>query len=84
MGQATATSWQVWKKVLKPIFSAGDYIGVSDDSMAEVVRYLGDFVNEKINPKSPEQRVFRDLWEVATPEEKKMMASLMIRGVRNM
>ena len=42
---------------------------------------LGDFLAENINPDIPENRFLRDLWEVASKEEKEASAGAMIKMV---
>jgi len=78
----TATSWQRWKRILSPLLKAGDFVGISDESMTAFVNHLGDFLHDHVDPRSPEQQLMKELWDIASPEEQRTLASLLIRAMK--
>ena len=42
---------------------------------------MGDFLASKIDPRSPEQKVLKELWESADENEQRTIASVLIKLV---
>ncbi|MBF7081831.1 DUF3243 domain-containing protein [Desulfallas sp. Bu1-1] len=73
--------WHQWKKLLSRAVNAAQFIGVSDDRINDLAYRLGDFLAKKVDPGNREQRLLVELWNEATEDEKKILASLIIRMV---
>jgi len=57
-------------------------IGLSEEVLAAFADRVGDFLASHIDPKSPEQSMLKDLWEVASLEEQRVLAKLIIRAIK--
>ena len=44
---------------------------------------IGNLLGRFVKPDSPEEAIMKEMWEVATDEEKNMMASLVLRIGKN-
>jgi hypothetical protein len=70
-----------WKSFLSDRVAAAKAVGMSDETLTKLAFQVGEFLEEKIDPKTGEDRLLKELWSVGTVEERKMLASLMIKFV---
>jgi len=42
---------------------------------------IGDFLATKVCPQTKEEELLKQMWDVATPEERKVIATLMFKMV---
>ncbi|MCW2277181.1 DUF3243 family protein [Heliophilum fasciatum] len=70
---------QGFKERLASRISEGKQHGVTDDLMAEGIVNLTDIAVSFFSADKPEERLMKDLWEISTEEEKKMMSGLLLR-----
>ncbi|MDN5348010.1 MAG: hypothetical protein PWP65_1574 [Clostridia bacterium] len=75
----TEVSWQQWKHSLAMAIDLGKGLGLSDDRIARIAQRLGDFLAKYVDPRNREQRVLRELWDVASEEERLVLARLMTK-----
>lgn len=61
----------------------GNKHGVSDELMIKGMVSLGNLLGRFVKPDSPEEALMKEMWEVATDEEKNIMASLVLRMGKN-
>lgn len=61
----------------------GNKHGVSDELMIKGMVSLGNLLGRFVKPDSPEETIMKEMWEVATDEEKNIMASLVLRMGKN-
>lgn len=83
MDEKNITSWKRWKSILAPILQGGDIIGFSEETLAAFADRLGDFFYSHVDPKSPEQSMLKELWDVASPEEQRVLATLIVRAMKS-
>jgi hypothetical protein len=76
-----AMEWHDWKKTLHKLVDAGEFIGLSEDSMNKVAFIIGDFLAHNTNPGNREQRLLKDLWDVADNHEQEILATLILKLV---
>lgn len=72
-----------WKDYLKNKLDAAKQTGMSQETMTNVAHQVGDYLNEKVDPKNEEQRLLQELWNAADEEEQQAIASTMIKLVQN-
>lgn len=81
------TSWHDWKKVLGQAVNTAEFVGVSDETINNMALRLGNFFANNLDPGNREQRLLKELWEVADENEKrslaKMIAKLAERDVKH-
>lgn len=76
------SDWDDWKKTLGQAVELGNTVGMSDDTIVAVGSKIGDFLDSVIDPENREQRVIKELWDVATEEEQKALTSILIKMVK--
>lgn len=54
-------------------------MGISEDAIAKLAYEIGEFLDNKVDPKNEEQRVLKELWDVGDESERKTMARMMVK-----
>ncbi|MCY0888606.1 MAG: DUF3243 family protein [Alicyclobacillaceae bacterium] len=47
--------------------------------MGNVAAKMGEFLANRVDPKNPEQRLLKELWDSGDTEERKTLARLMVK-----
>jgi hypothetical protein len=68
-----------WKDFLGDRVEQAEKAGMSEETMANLAVQIGEFLSDKVDPENKEERVLKDLWDVADDSEKKIIAKLMIK-----
>ena len=71
--------WEKWRGNLRRAVSVGKSVGMSEQEIEGLATQIGDFLAEKVCPATPEEELLREMWNVAEPEERKMIAGLMVK-----
>lgn len=71
--------WAEWRNNLRRAVSVGKKVGMSDEEIEALATQIGDFLAEKVCPATPEEELLKGMWSVATPEERKTIAGLMVK-----
>lgn len=79
--QQVAGSWDAWKSQLAQAVQLGQSMNLSQEELAKRAEQVGDFLASKIDPKNPEQKVLKELWEAADDEEQRTIANVLIKLV---
>ncbi|NLT94487.1 MAG: DUF3243 domain-containing protein [Clostridia bacterium] len=66
-------------KELAETIADGRKHGVSDEQMVKGMVSLGNLMAKFVKPDTPEEAIMSEMWEIATDEEKNMMANLVLR-----
>ncbi|CAM3360497.1 DUF3243 domain-containing protein [Marinicrinis lubricantis] len=70
-----------WKSFLAERVNAAQKLGVSDEMISKLAYEIGQFLDEKVDPKNDQERLLKELWDVGSEDEKKTMARLMVKLV---
>ena len=73
--------WAQWRGNLKEAIERGREFGLSEDMIRKLSVKVGDFLANRVCPATPEEQLMKEMWEVATPDERKTLASLMFKIV---
>ena len=73
--------WDTWRKTLKEGIAEARKFGVSDETIKTMAVKMGDFLASKVCPQTKEEELLKQMWDVATPEERKVVATLMFKMV---
>jgi len=73
--------WSEWRQTLAQAIDVGHTMGMSDEEIAQKAEAIGDFLAKNVDPKNPEQRLLKELWEVADEEQQQELARLIIEVV---
>ena len=74
--------WNTWRKTLKEGITQAKKFGVSDETIQNLAVKIGDFLAEKVCPQSKEEELLKEMWDIATLEERKTIATLMFKMVK--
>ena len=75
-------NFERWKQFLSERVEQAEKIGMSDDKIAKLAAQVGEFLSDKIDPENHQERVLKELWDVADEQEKKAIASCMVKLVK--
>jgi sulfur relay (sulfurtransferase) DsrC/TusE family protein len=73
--------WDTWRKTLKEGIAEARKFGVSDETIKTMAVKMGDFLATKVCPQTKEEELLKQMWDVATTEERKVIATLMFKMV---
>lgn len=72
-----------WKDFLADKVDDAKEHGMNNETITNVAGHVGDYLNQHVEPENEEERVLHDLWNAASPEEQKALASTMIKLVQS-
>ncbi len=73
--------WNTWRNTLHGAIQDARKLGVPDGVIKDVSLKVGDFLAEKVCPATKEEELLREMWDVATPDERKVLATLIFKMV---
>lgn len=73
--------WKTWRASLNEGIAAARKFGVSDETIKDLSVKVGDFLAQKVCPATKEEELLKEMWDLATAEERKTLASLIFRMV---
>ncbi|WP_128894180.1 DUF3243 domain-containing protein [Longirhabdus pacifica] len=74
-------SFDKWKNFLAQRVNQAQKIGINDEMIAKLAYEIGDFLDEKVEPRNDQELLLKELWDVADESERKVMATLMVKLV---
>ncbi|MEF3304898.1 DUF3243 domain-containing protein [Paenibacillus sp. GYB003] len=75
-------SFERWKEFLSERVEQAHKAGMSDETISKIAAQVGEFLADKIDPENKEERVLKELWDVADEQEKRAIARCMVKLVR--
>lgn len=76
-------NWEQWKNFLGDRLDEAQQQGMSQDVINQMAHQVGDYLAKQVDPKNEQERVLSDLWSVASEEEQRAIASIMVKLVEN-
>jgi hypothetical protein len=73
--------WSTWRDTLHEGIQSARKLGVSDEKIQALATKVGDFLAEKVCPATKEEELLKELWDVGTPDERKVLATLIFKMV---
>ncbi|MGB2696681.1 MAG: DUF3243 domain-containing protein [Candidatus Zixiibacteriota bacterium] len=73
--------WNTWRSTLNEAIGAARKFGVSDETIKDLSVKVGDFLSQKVCPATKEEELLKQMWDIASPEERKTLASLIFKMV---
>jgi len=73
--------WSYWRENLKDAIERGREFGLSDDMIKKLSVKMGDFLAKRVCPATPEEQLMKEMWDVANPDERKVLATMMFKIV---
>jgi hypothetical protein len=71
--------WEQWKKTVNDAIKTARKIGMPDKLIEIASVKVGDFLVKRICAESKEEALIKELWEVATPDERKTLGKLLFK-----
>ncbi|WP_367306937.1 DUF3243 domain-containing protein [Alicyclobacillus acidocaldarius] len=72
-------TFESWKQFLGEHVDRAKEAGISQDQLANIATKVGEFLASKVDPKNPEQQLLKEMWNVADDEERRAIASIMVK-----
>jgi hypothetical protein len=70
-----------WKEFLSSRVDQAEKTGMKEETINKLALQIGEFLSDKVDPENNEERVLKELWDVADEQEKKTIAKLMVKLV---
>ncbi|MBX5437158.1 MAG: DUF3243 domain-containing protein [Alicyclobacillaceae bacterium] len=72
-------NFEEWKQFLGTQIDRAQAMGMSKDQIARVAEHIGDFLAHKVDPKNVQQRLLKQMWDVANEDEQQAIARVMVK-----
>ncbi|MGM8214536.1 DUF3243 domain-containing protein [Bacillaceae bacterium W0354] len=76
-------NFEHWKDFLGDRLNQAQQKGVSQESINDLAYEVGEHLAQSVDAKNDEQAILRDLWSVASEDERRAIASMMVKLVQN-
>ncbi|MBK1809742.1 DUF3243 domain-containing protein [Clostridium sp. YIM B02505] len=76
---AILKDWTEWKNTLANAVELGENVGMSDNAITNVAEKVGTFLANNVDPRNPEERLLKEMWDVADSNDKNVLAKLVVR-----
>jgi predicted metal-binding transcription factor (methanogenesis marker protein 9) len=74
-------SYDKWKQFLGERVSQAEKVGMSEETVTKLAVQIGEFLQDKIDPENDEERVLKEIWDVANEQERQVLARVMVKLV---
>jgi hypothetical protein len=71
-----------WKSFLGERVSQAKTAGMESDIIENVAFQIGGYLAEQVDPKNDQERLLKQLWDVADESQRKDLASMMVKLVQ--
>ena len=75
--------WDQWKKTVGEAIKTARKIGMPDKLIEIASVKVGNFLTERLCAESKEEALIKDLWRVATPQERTTLGKLLFKIMDN-
>jgi len=72
-----------WKEFLGERVSQASQAGMESDTIQNVAYQIGGYLAEQVDPKNDQERLLKQLWDAGDEEQKRALASMMVKLVKN-
>lgn len=73
------TKFDHWKHFLGERVESAKKMGMSEETISKLAYEIGEFLDQKVDPKNDEERVLKELWDVGDTEDRKSIARMMVK-----
>jgi len=68
-----------WKEFLGDQVDRAHAMGVPTERITNVAQRMGSFLSDKVDPKNPQERLLKQLWDSSSEDEQHTLAGIMVR-----
>lgn len=76
-------NWDSWKNFLGDRLNFAHERGMSDETISDLAFEIGGYLSNQVDSKNEQERVLSDLWSVASEDEQRTIAKIMVKLVEN-
>jgi hypothetical protein len=76
-------NFESWKDFLGEKMQNAENQGLTQSAISNLAYEVGDYLASKVEPRNEQEAILRDLWNVASDQEKHAIANLMVKLVKN-
>jgi hypothetical protein len=76
---ADNNDWNEWKRTLSGAVDIGETMGFSDKTITKMAERVGSYLASNVEPRNPEERLLKEMWEVAESKDKEILAKLIVK-----
>ena len=73
------TKFDHWKQFLGERVESAKRMGMSEETITKLAFEIGEFLDQKVDPKNDEERVLKELWDVGDTDDRKAIARMMVK-----
>lgn len=78
----TLSHWEQWKAALGKAVNLGEKIGMSESTIDNISKKVGDFLSANVDPENREQRVLQELWKAGDDQDRQTLARMLVNMVK--
>jgi hypothetical protein len=71
--------WDQWKKTVGEAIKIARKVGMPDKLIEIASVKVGDYLTQKLCAESKEEALIKELWDAATPDERKTLGKLLFK-----
>lgn len=75
--------WSQWRSVFKDAIHRARNFGMSNEMIQDLSVEVGEFLATRIYPATKQEELLKEMWDVATPNEQRTLATLIFKIVDN-
>lgn len=68
-----------WKEFLGEHVDKAQAMGFNDEQIASVATKMGEFLANKVDPKTGEERLLKEMWDTGNEQDRHTIAKLMVK-----
>lgn len=78
---AALDDFSKWKAFLGDRVDQAQAVGMSDQQVADTAFRMGNYLSDKIDPKNPQERLLKQLWDSGDKNDQHALARMMVQMV---
>lgn len=83
MAESTTDTFQNFKQELGQKVKIAKAVGMSTQQIQGRAQEIGDFLSSHYDPRSPEQRLLKEMWSVSDRNEQQSIANAVVKLVQH-
>ena len=74
-------NWSKWRGMLKENLTESKRFYWQDEAVQNIASHLNALLDKKICPGTPEEDVIKKMWDISTADERRTLATILLRLV---
>jgi len=71
-----------WMGFLKDRVAQAQGAGLDQQTIQSVAHQIGDYLAAEVEPRTPEQKLLKEMWQVANEQEQQAIANVVVKIVQ--